>query len=249
MVHIKSEQEIQKIKRACVAVAETLRSLQEMVAPDLPVNELERKAEQMAQKKGGVPAFKGYHGYPSSLCVSVNDVIIHGIPSARRLRVGDLVGIDFGILLDGYYGDAAITVPVGQISQEARRLLKTTEEALRKGIAKAIPGNRFGDVSHAIQKHVEENHFSVIREFTGHGIGKQLHEEPSIPNYGKEGTGLLIEEGMTFALEPMVAVGSFEVEVRADGWTATTKDGSLSAHFEHTIAIRKNGVEILTALP
>jgi methionyl aminopeptidase len=159
------------------------------------------------------------------------------------------VGIDFGILLDGYFGDAAITVPVGKISQDAERLLKTTKDALYKGIEKAIPGNRIGDISHAIQSHAEAEGFSVIREFTGHGIGKKLHEEPSIPNYGKEGTGLLIEEGMTFALEPMVTAGSYEVEVHSDGWTAATKDGSLSAHFEHTIAIREKGAEVLTVIP
>lgn len=249
MVIIKSEQEIEKMKRACRAVMMILEDLRSMVIPGLSIRELESHAEKMAARSGGVPAFKGYHGYPSSICVSVNDVVIHGIPNTKEIRQGDLVGIDFGMLLDGYFGDAAITVPVGKISEEAGKLVKITKEALYRGIEKAIPGNRVGDISHAIQEHVEANGFSVIREFTGHGIGRALHEEPSIPNYGKQGTGLPIEEGMTFALEPMVATGSFEVEVQADGWTVVTKDGGISAHFEHTIAIRQKGAEILTVIP
>jgi methionyl aminopeptidase len=249
MVVIKSKQEIGKIRRACVLVAEILDHLREMVAPGLSIRELEKEAECMAQKKSAIPAFKGYHGYPSALCVSVNDVVIHGIPGMKKLKSGDLVGLDFGILLDGYYGDAATTVPVGKISPEAERLLKVTEHALYEGIGKAVPGNRIGDISCAIQTYVEKNGFSVIREFTGHGIGKALHEEPPIPNYGKRGIGLLIEEGMTFALEPMVTAGSFEVDVQSDGWTVTTRDGSLSAHFEHTIAIRERRAEILTIIP
>jgi methionyl aminopeptidase len=248
MVNIKSEQEIRKIKGACVVVVEVLERLRKMVAPGLRIKELEREAEHMAQKKGGIPAFKGYHGYPSALCVSVNDVIIHGIPSMRKLNAGDLVGLDFGILLNGYFGDAAITVPVGKISPDAQRLLRITEHALYEGIAKAMPGNRIGDISHAIQTYVERNGFSVIREFTGHGIGKKLHEEPSIPNYGRQDTGLLIEEGMTFALEPMVSSGSHEIEVLSDGWSAVTRDGSLSAHFEHTIVVRDREAEILTRI-
>ncbi len=246
MVNIKSEQEIKKMKKACAIVAEVLESLRRMIQPDVNINELEKKAESVAKKRGGIPAFKGYNGYPSSLCVSVNDVIIHGIPNMKKLRKGDIVGIDFGILHDGYFGDAAMTVPVGDISRDAARLLKVTKGALHQGIAKAVPGNRIGDISHAIQTYVERHGFSVIREFTGHGIGTKLHEEPSIPNYGKVGTGLMIEEGMTFAVGPMVAAGSFEVAVQSDGWTAVTRDGSLSAHFEHTIAVRKKAAEILS---
>lgn len=248
MIYIKSEQEIEKMRRANIAVMEILLKLKEMVRPGQNIKRLEEKSEELTRKKGGIPAFKGYNGYPYSLCVSVNEVIIHGIPDNRILSEGDIVGIDYGILLDGFYGDAAITVPSGKISKEASKLIKITREALYEGIQKATPGRRIGDISYAIQSYVEKNGFSVIREFTGHGIGKELHEEPSIPNYGTPGTGIVIEKGMTFAIEPMVSIGSYEVKVLSDGWTALTKDRSLSAHFEHTIAVTDKGPEILSCL-
>jgi len=248
MIYIKSEQEIERMRRANIAVMEILLILKEMVKPGQNINRLEEKAEELTKKRGGTAAFKGYNGYPSSLCVSVNEVIIHGIPDNRVLSEGDIVGIDYGILLDGFYGDAAITVPSGKISKEALKLITITREALYEGIQKATPGRRIGDMSYAIQSYVEKNGFSVIREFTGHGIGKELHEDPSIPNYGTPGTGIVIEKGMTFALEPMVSSGSYEVEVLSDGWTALTKDRSLAAHFEHSIAVTDKGPEILSCL-
>ncbi len=249
MIYIKSEQEIEKMKRANKLVMEILSILKNMVTPGLNIEKLEKKALYLSEKGGGVPAFKGYNGYPSALCVSINEVIIHGIPELRILKEGDIVGIDFGILLDGFYGDAAITVPVGKVDKLGMKLMEVTEQALYEGIRRATLGNRIGDVSYAIQSFVEKHEFSVIREFTGHGIGKELHEDPCIPNYGKPGTGVVIEKGMTFALEPMVTAGGFEVDILSDGWTAVTKDRSLSAHFEHTIAIRKEGVEILSQFP
>ena len=248
MIYIKSEREIEKMRQANVAVMEILTELKTMVKAGLNINKLEERAEQLTKDKGGIPAFKGYYGYPSSICVSVNEVIIHGIPDNRMLEEGDIVGIDYGILLDGFYGDAAITVPTGEVSSVAIKLMGVAKEALNEGIKIAKAGNRVGDISFAIQSCVEENGFSVIREFTGHGIGKELHEEPSIPNFGKPGTGIPIEKGMTFALEPMISQGSFEVEILSDGWTAVTKDRSLSAHFEHTIAVTDNGPEILSRL-
>ena len=236
------------MRQANVAVMEILTELKTMVKPGLNINKLEERAEKLTKDKGGIPAFKGYYGYPSSICVSVNEGIIHGIPDNRILEEGDIVGIDYGILLDGFYGDAAITVPAGEVSSVAMKLMGVAKEALNEGIKIAKAGNRVGDISFAIQSCVEKNGFSVIREFTGHGIGKELHEEPSIPNYGKPGTGIPIEKGMTFALEPMISQGSFEVEILSDGWTAVTKDRSLSAHFEHTIAVTDNEPEILSRL-
>lgn len=246
MIYIKSEKEIEKMRRSNRAVMETLIELREMIEPGIDIKSIERKAEEMAEEKGGIPAFKGYNGYPSSICISINEVVIHGIPRNRLLQEGDLVGLDFGILIDGFYGDAAITVSVGEVSEEAKKLLRVTEKALYKGIDKARAGNRLGDISYAVQSFIEKNGFSVIREFTGHGIGRKLHEEPSIPNYGKPGTGVDIEKGMTFAIEPMVAAGSYEIDVLPDGWTALTKDGSLTAHFEHTIAVTEGKAEILS---
>ena len=248
MIYIKSEKEIERMRQANVAVMEILTELKTMVKPGLNINKLEERAEKLTKDKGGIPAFKGYYGYPSSICVSVNEGIIHGIPDNRILEEGDIVGIDYGILLDGFYGDAAITVPAGEVSSVAMKLMGVAKEALNEGIKIAKAGNRVGDISFAIQSCVEKNGFSVIREFTGHGIGKELHEEPSIPNYGKPGTGIPIEKGMTFALEPMISQGSFEVEILSDGWTAVTKDRSLSAHFEHTIAVTDNEPEILSRL-
>jgi methionyl aminopeptidase len=204
-------------------------------------------AEEMILARGARPAFKGYRGYKHTLCTSVNEEVVHGIPSSRALRDGDIVGVDCGALLDGFYGDSARTFAVGRPTDEAARLLRVTEEALHIGIEKARPGNRLFDISSAIQRHVEAAGFSVVRDFVGHGIGTSLHEDPQIPNYGEAGTGVRLKEGMVFALEPMVNVGGWKTKVLSDGWTVVTLDGGLSAHFEHSIAITSNGPVILSA--
>jgi len=207
---------------------------------------LDAIAEAYARRRGAIPSFKGYKGYPASLCVAVNDEVVHSIPGKRVLREGDIVGIDFGAYLDGYHADAAITVPVGRVSEEAQRILRVTEEALHKAIAKARIGNRVGDIGYAVQSHVEANGYSVVRELVGHGIGRSLHEKPEVPNYGTPGRGPRLREGMTLAIEPMVNQGAAAVEFAKDAWTVVTADGKLSAHFEHTVAITRNGPLILT---
>jgi len=193
-----------------------------------------------------VPAFKGYRGYPASLCTSINEEIVHGIPSSRVLRSGDIISLDFGVVYNGFYGDAAVTFPVGEISSRAEKLIATAQESLAKGVAKLKEGNRLSDISYAIQSHVESQGFSVIRSFVGHGIGFSLHEEPQIPNFGTPGRGPKLKPGMVLAIEPMIAIGNWEVEILADNWTAVTKDRSLSAHYEHTVALTRSGVEILS---
>ena len=246
MIILKSPEEIKRMSRACVIAAEALRALEEIVKPGISTKEIERFVEKMVQHRGAVPAFKGYRNYPSSVCTSVNDQVVHGIPSSVALNEGDIVSIDLGVYLDGFYGDAAVTLPVGKVSPLAEKLIRVTKEALALGIERARPGNRVSDISHAIQKHVEANGFSVVRSFVGHGIGRSLHEEPQVPNFGEPGHGPRLREGMTLAIEPMVNAGSYEVSVLHDGWTAVTVDGSLSAHYEHTVAITGNGPRILT---
>jgi methionyl aminopeptidase len=246
MIILKSPEEIKKMSRACVIVAEALRCLEEIVHPGISTKEIERFVEKMVLDRGAVPAFKGYRNYPSSVCTSVNDQVVHGIPSSVTLDEGDIVSIDLGVYLDGFYGDAAVTLPVGKVSPLAERLIRVTKEALVLGIERARPGNRVSDISHAVQKHAEANGFSVVRSFVGHGIGRSLHEEPQVPNFGEPGHGPRLREGMTLAIEPMVNAGSYEVSVLDDGWTAVTVDGSLSAHYEHTVAITGNGPRILT---
>jgi methionyl aminopeptidase len=210
--------------------------------------ELDEVAEKMITDAGAIPAFKGYHGYPATICSSINEEVIHGIPSGQRvLREGDILSIDCGASLEGYFGDSAITLPVGQVSEEAARLLTVTEEALFKAIDVARPGGRVSDIGHAVQRHVEAYGFSVVREFVGHGIGQKMHEEPQVPNYGEAGRGPRLAEGMVLAIEPMVNAGKPAVKVLSDGWTAVTRDKSLSAHFEHTVAITASGAWILTA--
>ena len=248
MIILKARWEIQKMRKSNAIVAQVLERLKEVTKPGITTLELDRFAEELCVKKGGKPAFKGYMGYPSSLCVSINEEVVHGIPSKRRVREGDIVSFDFGVLYDGYYGDAAITVPVGKISKRAERLLKVTQEALYKGIGKAQAGNHLYDISAAIQSHVEKYGYSVVRQFVGHGIGRSLHEDPQVPNFGKPGQGPRLKEGMVLAIEPMVNEGTYEVEILPDGWTAVTKDRKLSAHFEHTIAITENGPEILSII-
>lgn len=248
MIIIKSQDEIEKIARACKIVAQVLRDLREIVKPGVTTKDVEIFVEKKIAEKGAIPAFKGYRNYPSSVCTSVNDQVVHGIPSNLRLKDGDILSIDLGVYLDGFYGDGAVTLPVGRISPAAERLLRVTEEALYKGIEKARPGNRVSDISSSIQRYVESHGYSVVRTFVGHGIGRSLHEEPQVPNYGNPGHGPRLREGMTLAIEPMVNEGTYEVKILDDGWTAVTADGSLSAHYEHTIVITKNSARILTKI-
>jgi len=219
-----------------------------MVAPGVTTQDIDAAAEAMVLEAGATPAFKGYHGYPATICISVNEQVVHGIPSKRPLLAGDIVSLDMGAVLDGYYGDSAVTVPVGEVSAQAKELLRVTEEALFRGIDAVRPGARVSDIGAAVQQHVEAAGFSVVREFVGHGIGTALHEEPQIPNYGPGGSGPRLAEGMVLAIEPMVNVGSPKVKVLSDDWTAVSVDGSLSAHFEHTVVVSGEGCEILTLL-
>jgi methionyl aminopeptidase len=242
----KSPAELEKMRAANALVADVLAELARMVSPGVTTSELDAAAETLVREGGAEPAFKGYRGYPSTLCASVNDQVVHGIPSALALAEGDIISLDMGVKLNGYYGDSAVTVPVGRVSEEAATLLRVTQESLEKGIAQVRLGGRISDIGHAIQQHVEAHGFSVVREFVGHGIGAALHEEPQIANYGEPGRGPRLAEGMTLAIEPMVNVGRPAVKVLADGWTAVTKDGSLSAHFEHTVAVTKAGPLVLT---
>jgi methionyl aminopeptidase len=242
----KSPAELEKMRAANALVADVLAELARMVSPGVTTSELDAAAETLVREGGAEPAFKGYRGYPSTLCASVNDQVVHGIPSALALAEGDIISLDMGVKLNGYYGDSAVTVPVGRVSDEAATLLRVTQESLEKGIAQVRLGGRISDIGHAIQQHVEAHGFSVVREFVGHGIGAALHEEPQIANYGEPGRGPRLAEGMTLAIEPMVNVGRPAVKVLADGWTAVTKDGSLSAHFEHTVAVTKAGPLVLT---
>ena len=247
MVIVKSQAEIRKIGEACRIVAEILAGLKAHMAVGMTTVDIESFVDEAMRKRGAIAAFRGYRGYPSSVCVSVNDQVIHGIPSqSTRLKNGDIVGVDLGVILDGFYGDAAMTIAVGDIQPEAARLMEVTEKALSLGIEEAVAGNRIGDISAAIQEHVEANGFSVVRAFVGHGIGRSLHEDPQVPNFGRRGQGLRLKEGMTLAIEPMVNAGGHEVRILEDGWTALTSDGSLSAHFEHTIAVTKHAPKILT---
>jgi len=249
MIILKTQDEIEVMAKASKLVAETLQALKREVRPGVATEELDRLAEEFIRARGGVPAFKGYRNYPKTLCASVNDEVVHGIPSKRVLKEGDIVGLDLGAIVDGFYGDSAVTVPVGAIHSRTTELLRVTEEALYKGIEQAIVGNRLSDISHAIQRHAEAAGFSVVTDFVGHGIGRQLHEEPQIPNYGKPGQGPRLQVGMVLAIEPMINVGGSAVRVLEDQWTAVTRDGSLSAHFEHTIAIQASGPpRILTKL-
>ena len=251
-IELKSPDEIDKMSRASRIVAEVLEALRHQIKPGVTTGDLDGFAEKFILDRGGKPAFKGYQVrdqvYRHTLCVSVNEAVVHGIPSGRVLKEGDIVGLDVGVVVDGYYGDAAITVPVGVITEQAHRLLQVTEEALHKGIAQAVVGNRISDISHAVQTHAEAASFSVVTEFVGHGIGRKLHEEPQVPNYGEPGKGPRLKPGMTLAIEPMVNLGRPETAHLADGWTAVTRDGSLSAHFEHTIVVTEAGPRILTKL-
>jgi len=242
----RSAGEIERLARVNALVARVLAELKSMVRPGVTTAELDALAEQRLEEAGAEPAFKGYHGYPATICASVNEQVVHGIPSAKPLVAGDIISIDMGAKMEGFFGDSAVTVPVGAISAEAARLLTVTEESLYRALAIVRPGARVSDIGAAVQQHVEGYGLSVVREFVGHGIGAKLHEEPQIPNYGEPGHGPRLAEGMVLAIEPMVNIGKPAVKVLSDGWTAVTKDGSLSAHFEHTVVVTGTGCRILT---
>jgi len=241
MIVFKTPEEVTFMAQASHVVAEVLEMLKGKVAPGITTDDLDRMAEEAIRGRGAIPAFKGYRNYPKTLCASVNEQVVHGIPSKRRLKEGDIIGLDLGAIVSGFYGDSAVTVPVGTTTKEAMRLIQVTEEALYRGIAQAVVGNRLSDVSHAVQIHVEQAGYSVVTEFVGHGIGRQLHEEPQIPNYGRPGQGPRLQVGMVLAIEPMVNMGTGAIRILEDRWTAVTQDGRWSAHFEHTIAIQASG--------
>jgi len=236
------------MRQAGRVVAEVLQQMSSTVKPGVTTAELDSLAERIIRKAGCMPAFKGYHGFPATICASVNEEVVHGIPSLRRLQDGDIISIDVGAIYQGYYGDAAVTLPVGDVHPEVLRLLQVTRESLAQGIEKAVAGNHLTDISHAVQSFVEKNGFSVVRNYVGHGIGNQMHEEPQIPNFGKPGRGPLLQEGMVLAIEPMVNTGDWQVETLADNWTVVTLDRKWSAHFEHTVAVGKEFPQILTKL-
>jgi methionyl aminopeptidase len=246
MVYLRERHEIDSIRAAAQLVARTLEMLGENVRPGVTTGELDRLAEDFIRSHGGRPAFKGYRGFPASICPSVNEEVVHAIPGSRVLEDGDIVGIDVGVEMDGYYGDAARTFAVGSVRPEVARLLEVARESLMQGIAHARAGKRLGDISHAIQSHAEAQGFSVVRALVGHGIGKEMHEEPQVPNYGPADRGPKLLAGQVLAIEPMINMGGYDVLTRPDGWTVVTKDGSLSAHFEHTVAVGTEGPEILS---
>lgn len=247
MVLLKSPAELEKMRRAGAVVAQVLVEIAELVKPGATTADLDLFAQTRTKELGAKPAFKGYHGFPATLCVSVNEEVVHGIPSKKRiLKEGDIVGIDFGVILDGWFGDSARTFAVGKIAPEAQKLLEITEKSLHLGIEQARAGQHLFDIGHAVQNFVESHGYSVVREFVGHGIGKSLHEDPQVPNFGIRGKGMLLKPGMVLAIEPMINAGKPEVRVLSDGWTAVTVDKALSAHFEHTVAITDQGPEILT---
>jgi len=248
MVIRKSRSELDMMRRAGLIVAETLRGLRKMIEPGVSTRELDAYAENKIRSAGAYPTFKGYRGFPGSICASVNDEVVHGIPSERKLREGDIIKMDCGATLDNFIGDAAITVPVGKVSPEVESLLQVTRESLFKAVEKMVPGNRLFDVSFAVQEYVEERGYTVVREFCGHGVGQRMHEDPQVPNYGRPGTGPRLKEGWVLAIEPMVNQGAHEINILADGWTVKTKDGRVSSHFEHTIAVTEDGPVVLTAL-
>lgn len=246
-VEVKTREELAIMRAAGGVVADILVLLKGLVKPGMTTGEIDQICRAELQKRGAKPAFLNYHGFPGVICVSINSEIVHGIPSDKRvLKESDIVGLDFGAIIDGWYGDSAITVPIGKISPEAERLIKTTRECLERGIAAVKNGGRIGDIGFAVQSHAEAQGYTLVREFVGHGIGRALHEEPPVPNLGKPGTGARLKTGMTIAIEPMVNMGGPEVATLGDGWTAVTKDGKLSAHFEHTVAVTDTGFEILT---
>lgn len=249
MIILKSPREINIMRKANQIVAKTHEYLEELIEPGISTAEINKKGDAFIREHGAEPSFKGYRGFPASICVSINDEVVHGIPNSKRiLQEGDIVSLDIGTFYEGFNGDAARTFPVGDISEETQKLLEVTQQALDEGIKKALHKNHLSDISHAIQSHVEKHNLSVVREYVGHGIGRDMHEAPQIPNFGSPGHGPVLKEGMTLAIEPMVNIGDFKVKTLDDNWTVVTEDGSLSAHFEHTIAITKKGPKILSKL-
>ncbi len=247
MIVLKSPREIELMRRGGLILADLIARLRATVKPGMSTLEVDEEVEAFIAHRGARPAFKGYRGFPATVCVSINDEVVHGIPSAhRRLKEGDIVGLDLGCIVEGYYADCAFTMALGEIAPEVQRLLDVTRESLDLAIEQCRPGQRLGDVSHAVQRHVEANRLAVVRAFVGHGIGRALHEEPQVPNFGEPGRGPALKAGMVLAIEPMVTMGSFEVRILDDGWTAVTRDGSLAAHFEHTIAVTDGGPDVLT---
>jgi methionyl aminopeptidase len=249
MIELKTDREIEIIRSNGKILARALKLVKENIRPGTRTKELNRLAEDFITGEGAYPAFKGYRGFPSSICVSIDEEVVHGIPGERVLEQGQIVSVDVGVLKDGYYADAARTYPVGEIPRESRKLVEVTREALKQAIDQVKEGRHLSDISYAIQSFVERNGFSVVRDLVGHGIGKKMHEEPQIPNFGEPGQGVMLRKGMVFAVEPMVNAGSWEIDTREDHWTIVTRDGSLSAHFEHTMAVTENGAEILTEDP
>jgi methionyl aminopeptidase len=248
MIIIKNDIEIEYMRHAGRLVGETLARLEERVKPGITTAELDKIAEEFILKHNAKPSFKGYNGFPASICASVNDEVVHGIPGNRVLQEGDIISVDCGAILNGYQGDAARTIPVGKVSKEAEKLIEVTRDSFFKGVEYAKVGNKLSDISSAIQTYVESFHFSVVRDFVGHGIGKDMHEDPEVPNFGRPGRGPKLRQGMVLAIEPMVNIGAYEVSVQSNEWTVVTRDGSLSAHYENTVAILNNGPEILTLI-
>ena len=248
-IMVKSKEDLAAMRRAGQVAAQALQTVVEAVRPGVTTHDLDRIAEDRIRHLGGVPSFLGYRGFPASICTSINDEVVHGIPGPRQLREGEIISVDLGAVVEGFHGDLAVTVPVGKVSDEVDRLLRVTREALAIGIRAVRPKGRLGNVSAAIQKYVEEHGFSVVREFAGHGIGRRLHEEPQIPNFGRPGNGVPLRPGMTLAIEPMVNMGTADVMMDPDGWTVRTRDHKPSAHFEHTVAVGEDGPIVLTGLP
>ena len=246
MIEIKTDEEIELLRKSNLLVSATLAAIAPLMKPGTSTLEIDRLAEEHIRDHGGVPGFKGYNGFPNTLCISINDQVVHGIPSTRIIREGDIVSVDCGVFMNGFHGDSAFTFVIGEITLELKRLIQVTREALFLGIAKAVAGNRVGDIGHAIQAHAEANRFSVVREMVGHGVGRHLHEEPEVPNYGLPGTGPLLRDGMTIAIEPMINLGRRQIYQDRDGWTIRTADHKPSAHFEHSVAIRATQADILS---
>jgi methionyl aminopeptidase len=246
MIELKSKKELEKISESCRIVAEALKLVEEMIKPGIETQEIDLRVREFMENEGATPSFLGYHGYPASTCISINEVIVHGIPGKRRIKDGDLVSVDVGAYKNGFHGDAARTFLVGKVSDEKKKITKIVRESLEKGIAAAKPYGRLSDMSAAIQQHAEKNGFSVVRDLVGHGIGRNMHEEPQVPNYGMPGSGPVLQPGMVLAVEPMINAGTYETDTLEDGWTIVTADRRVSAHWENTIAITESGVAVLT---
>ena len=247
MIYLKTEEEIELIRESSLLVGKTLAEIAKEIKPGVVTERLDRIAEEFIRDNGAVPGFKGYNGYPSTLCISINEQVVHGIPGTRILKDGDIVSVDCGTILNGFYGDSAYTFTVGDVTEEKLQLMKRTKESLYKGIDQAVAGKRVGDIGYAVQTYVEEKGYSVVRDLVGHGVGKNLHEKPEIPNYGKRGTGVKLKEGLVICIEPMINLGTSKVIQERDGWTIRTADNSASAHYEHAVAIHKNQADVLSS--